>query len=164
MAGGAERTERPERLLEVGRIAKAHGLRGDVIIDLSSDRVERVAPGAVLWTAAGPLVVAASQPYQHRWLVTLDGVNGRTEAEALAGRTLSAEPLDDPEALWVHDVIGTRVVEVGGTERGTVVAVVANPAHDLLELDSGALVPVVFVQSSGDGVTVIEPPEGLFDT
>jgi 16S rRNA processing protein RimM len=77
---------------------------------------------------------------------------------------LSAEPLEDPEALWVHDVIGTRVVEVGGTERGRVVAVVANPAHDLLELDSGALVPVVFVQTSGDGVTVIDPPAGLFDT
>jgi 16S rRNA processing protein RimM len=143
VAGGAER---PECLLEVGRIAKPHGLRGDVIIDLSTDRVERVAPGAVLWTAAGPLMIAASQPYQHRWLVTIEGVNGRTEAEAL------------------HDVIGTRVVEVGGTERGRVVAVVANPAHDLLELDSGALVPVVFVQTSGDGVTVIDPPAGLLDT
>ena len=69
----------------MGRVAKAHGLRGDVIVDLSSDRVERVAPGAVLWTAAGPLVVAASQPHQHRWLVTFEGVNGRTAAEALAG-------------------------------------------------------------------------------
>ena len=64
----------------------------------------------------------------------------------------------------MHQLIGSRVVEQGsGAERGRVVAVVANPAHELLELDSGALVPIVFVQSCEDGVTLIDPPEGLFD-
>jgi 16S rRNA processing protein RimM len=159
---GAE-PARPEVLLEVGRIAKAHGLRGDVIIELTSDRTERVGAGAQLWTASRRLTVTASQPHQHRWLVTLDGVTDRTAAEGLAGQVLLAEPLDDPEALWAHEVIGTRVVEVGGAERGVVVAVVANPAHDLLELETGVLVPVVFVQSSADGVTVIDPPDGLFE-
>jgi 16S rRNA processing protein RimM len=76
---------------------------------------------------------------------------------------LRAEPLDDPEALWVNDVIGTEVVEVDGTRRGRVVSVLENPAHDILELDTGALVPVVFVRSSEGGVTTVEVPEGLFD-
>ena len=72
--------------------------------------------------------------------------------------------MEDPEALWVPELIGSRVVEEGsGVERGRVVAVVANPAHELLELDSGVLVPIVFVESYEDGVTRIAPPDGLFD-
>jgi 16S rRNA processing protein RimM len=155
--------DRPERLLAIGRIAKAHGLRGEVVVELTTDRHERVAPGSVWWSGDRRLVVEASSRHQHRWIVQLAGVHERSEAERLAGRMLEAEPLDDPEALWVHDVVGTRVVDQVGVEHGTVVAVVANPAHDLLELDSGALVPVVFVVSSAGGVTRIEPPEGLFD-
>ena len=76
---------------------------------------------------------------------------------------LMAEPIDDPEALWVHDLIGSNVVDTGGVDHGTCVAVVENPAHDLLELESGALVPVVFVESCVDGVTTIDPPPGFFD-
>ena len=64
----------------------------------------------------------------------------------------------------MHELIGSRVVEQGtGVERGRVVPCVANPAHELLELDSGALVPIVFVRSCEDGVTVMAVPEGLFD-
>ena len=55
------------------------------------------------------------------------------------------------------------VVERGGTERGSCVSVIANPASDLLELDSGALVPAVFVTEVTEGRVVIDPPEGLFE-
>ena len=55
------------------------------------------------------------------------------------------------------------MVEVDGTTRGTCVSVVANPAADLLELDTGALVPVVFVTEHAAGRIVIAPPDGLFD-
>ena len=74
-----------------------------------------------------------------------------------------AEPLVEEGILWVHELVGSAVREVGGTERGMVVAVQANPAHDLLVLDDGALVPIVFVVSCAEGVTVIDPPEGLFE-
>jgi 16S rRNA processing protein RimM len=74
-----------------------------------------------------------------------------------------AEPLDDPDALFVHELIGADVVEVSGKRRGRCVAVVANPAADLLELESGALVPVVFVTETRPGTIVIDPPLGLFD-
>ena len=74
-----------------------------------------------------------------------------------------AEPIDDPDALWVHELIGSRSSRSTGTDAGRCVAVVDNPAADLLELDSGALVPVVFVVGHADGVVVIDPPEGLFD-
>jgi 16S rRNA processing protein RimM len=96
------------------------------------------------------------------WIVEFDGVTDRSAAEALTGRSLHADPIDDPDAVWVHDLIGSVVVELDGTERGRCVAVLGNPAHDLLELDSGALVPAVFVVGCVDGVTTIDPPDGLF--
>ena len=151
--------------LEVGRIAKAHGLRGEVVVSLVTDYPEvRLARGSRLWAAEQELVVVAARPHQERWLVQFEGVADRTAAERLAGRPLLGEQLDDPEALWVHELIGSRVVEEAtGADRGRVVSVVANPAHELLELDSGALVPIVFVRSCEAGVTLVAVPEGLFD-
>ncbi len=151
----------PERRLEVGRIGRPHGVKGALYIDLITDRVERVEPGARLW-AGQWLTVVSARPVQQRWVVTFEGVHDRSDAERLVGRLLEAEPLDDPEALWVHDLIGSAVME-GEVLRGRCVAVVANPAHDLLELDTGALVPVTFVVSAADGVVSIDAPEGLFD-
>jgi 16S rRNA processing protein RimM len=151
-------------LLEVGRITKAHGLRGEVVVALVTDRTDRLAAGATLQTPAGAaLVVASSRPFQGRHLVLFDGVADRAAAEALAGTRLLAEPVADADALWVHELVGAQVVQRDGRERGTVVAVEANPAHDLLVLDSGALVPVVFVLGLADGVCTIDPPDGLFD-
>jgi 16S rRNA processing protein RimM len=151
------------RLLEVGRITKPHGIKGEVQVDLVTDRRERVAPGSVLESDKGPLVVTSSRPHQGKWLVVFEGYADRTSAERLAGLVLRAEGIEDPEALWVDDLIGTEVVEVDGTRRGRVVTVLENPAHDILELDTGGLVPVVFVRSCVDGVTTVEVPEGLFD-
>ena len=150
-------------LLEVGRVIRAHGLRGEVVVDLVTDVEARLDPGTELASDRGPLTVVASRPHQGRHLVTFAGVDDRSAAEALAGVALRAEALADPDALWVHELIGSVVREVGGTERGTVVGVQANPAHDLLVLDDGALVPTVFVVTCEGGVTVIDPPEGLFE-
>jgi 16S rRNA processing protein RimM len=150
-------------LLEVGRIARAHGLRGEVVVELVTDRAERVAPGAALSVNGVPLTVDASRPHQGRFIVAFAGVGDRSAAEALVGSVLSAEGIEDDEALWVHELIGSMVRETNGTERGRVVSVQANPAHDQLVLDSGALVPAVFVVSCSDGITLIDPPDGLFD-
>ncbi|MGQ0832449.1 MAG: ribosome maturation factor RimM [Microthrixaceae bacterium] len=151
-------------LLEVGRITKAFGLRGEVLVALSSDRASRLDPGSVLMTDRGELTVVSSAPHQDRWIVQFGGVVDRTAAEGWRGVTLRAEPLaDDDEALWVHELIGSTVVLVDGTEVGTVAEVQANPASDLLVLDGGALVPVVFVTEHVEGRVTIDPPEGLFD-
>jgi len=151
-------------MLEVGRITKAHGLRGEVIVSLVTDRLERLEHGSVLRSGDRTLEVEASRPHQKHFIVSFVGVLSREEAEALQGSTLQAEPLDDPEELWVHEVIGAPVQSVDGSEVGVVDAVQANPASDLLVLDSGALVPVRFVvERRDDGTVVIDPPEGLFD-
>jgi 16S rRNA processing protein RimM len=152
----------------VGRIGRAHGLQGEVAVRFSSNRPERAAPGAVLYVGERELVIATSRPHQERILVRFEGVDDRTAAEALQGLELTAEPLGDEveladDELWVHEVVGAEVHDRSGAVVGRVVAVEANPAHDLLVLDGGALVPMVFVVEQRDGVVVIDPPEGLFD-
>jgi 16S rRNA processing protein RimM len=153
-----------DRLL-IGRVTKAHGLRGEVVVDLLSSEPEvRLAPRSVLDTDRGPLTVVASRPHQGKWLVTFTGVSSREQADALRGRELFGEPLQDPDALWVHDLVGAEVVDSARVARGRVVAVLANPADDLLELDGGALVPVGFIIGRDDnGRIVVDVPEGLFD-
>jgi 16S rRNA processing protein RimM len=156
-----------ERLV-VGRIGRAHGLRGEVAVRFTSNRPERAAPGAVLYVGERELVIATSRPHQDRVLVHFEGIEDRTAAEALQGLELSALPLGDEvqlddDELWVHEVVGAEVQDRAGTSVGRVVAVEANPAHDLLVLDGGTLVPMVFVVEQRDGVVVIDPPEGLFD-
>lgn len=153
-------------LLEVGRIGKAHGLRGEVVVALLTEREERLDPGSVLESVQGPLTVASSKPYQKRWLVTFVGHVDRNDAERLGGTALYAEPIDDEgdDALWVHELIGCRVVETTGIEHGTVVAVENNPAADLLVLDTGHLVPMNFVVGGiVDGTIEVDTPDGLFD-
>jgi 16S rRNA processing protein RimM len=150
-------------------------LNGEVIVVLTTDREERVAPGSRLVSDRGPLVVSSARGQRTGarpgWIVHFEGLSDRFAADALRGLVLRAEPIDDPDELWAHQVVGADVVVAGSGERvGRCVALVANPAADLLELDSGALVPVVFVVDvqppAGDGgaaQVTVDPPDGLFD-
>lgn len=159
-------------LLEVGRVVKPHGLRGEVVVVLVTNRLERLEPGSRLALAgtvgAAPtpdreLEVVSSRPFRDRFLVRFQGVEDLEGAEALRGGRLSAEPIEDPEALFVHELIGSEVVETNGTSRGLVTGVEANPASDLLVVEERALVPLRFVVERQPGRVVVEVPEGLFD-
>jgi 16S rRNA processing protein RimM len=157
----------PDGLLEIGKIGRAHGVRGDVFLDLTTDRVERAAVGSRIWGRGRWFTVAQSHRANDRFRVHLDGVDDRNAAEALTGTVLYGEPIEDPDALWVHQLIGARVLDAEGAERGRCVAVVDNPAADLIELESGALVPANFVTAvdvvDGDIVVTVDPPDGLFE-
>lgn len=156
----------PERdhpeLLDIGRIDRPHGVRGDVLVTLTTNRLERLEVGAELESEAGALRVARVRPHQHRFIVGFEGVD-RERAEQLRGVVLRAQPLDDPDALWVHELIGREVVGLDGRRHGVVEAVEANPASDLLVLDGGGLVPLRFVVESDDERVVIDPPPGLLE-
>jgi 16S rRNA processing protein RimM len=155
------------QLLEVGHVGKAHGLAGQVHVRLTSNVTERLAAGSELTAATTPprqLRVGAARQHGDRWVVTFDGVGDREAAEALRGVALLAPPIDDdPDALWVHELIGAEVVDVGGRSHGRVAAVIDNPASDLLELEGGALVPLTFVVSHDADRIVVDPPAGLLD-
>jgi 16S rRNA processing protein RimM len=160
--------DHPARL-EVGHIARAHGLRGQVVVELVTNRTERVAPGAVMSDATGREfeVIAATRQTpvggRERWVVAFDGVTSREDAEALRGTILTGNPIDDDDALWIHDLIGAALVDPAGAPLGTVVSVQANPASDLLVTDTGALVPLRFVSDRGPHRLTIDAPPGLFD-
>ena len=158
----------PERsvpdLLDVGHIRRPHGLRGEVFVQLIDDADARVAPGAELLAGDETLVVERSRVASNgRRVVKFTQITDRTAAEKYTNVLLRGLPIDDPDALWVHELIGAHVVEVEGPPRGICTGVLANPAADILELDSGHLVPSNFVVTNVDGVVTVKTPEGLFD-
>lgn len=137
-------------------------MAGAVVVELSTNRTERLDVGSVLRSDAGDLRVAASRPHQGRHVVRFVGVDDRSSAETLRGVELRAEPLEVPGAMWVHELVGARVVTEEGEDVGEVVAVEPNPASDLLVLGDGTLVPLRFVTELEPGVTVtVDVPDGL---
>jgi 16S rRNA processing protein RimM len=171
-----------ERLLEVGRIGKPHGIKGDVFVMFVSDREERRVPGARFVAnvdvqrtntsqkssaqkriESREIEIESLRSQKDRYVVHFVGVDSREHAEELTNATLFAAPIEDDDALWVHEVIGSRVQGVDGVVYGVCTGVIDNPAHAILELDSGGLVPTPFIVSYEDGVTTIDPPLGLFE-
>lgn len=155
----------PDGLLEVGRIGKPHGVKGDVFVSFTSDVDQRREIGSTFVVATGAehrtLEIGSIRAQADRHVVHFVGVDDRTSAEHLTNKFLFAEPIDNDSALWVHQLVGSRVVDVDGIDWGRCISVVDNPAHHILELEDGMLVPVPFVESCDGTTTVIRPPEGL---
>lgn len=158
-------------MLEIGQIMRPHGLKGEVVVQLVTNRADRLDVGSILATrvqasrrVAAQLEVIASRPFQNRYLVLFAGATSREDAEALRGVTLLAEPGEsDADTLYVHDLIGKHVRDQHGIDRGKVTAVEANPASDLLVLPNGALVPLRFVDQVEGETIYVDVPEGLFE-
>jgi 16S rRNA processing protein RimM len=162
--------------LTVARIGRAHGLRGEVALDVRTDAPEeRLAPGTVLVAepaSAGPLTVVRTRIQQGRWYATFEQVADRTAAEALRGVELVVQvedDEDDEDAWYPHELAGLRVEHVDGRVLGEVVGLEHAPAHDLLVIReaSGARTAVPFVHAIvpvvdvAGGRVVIDPPGGL---
>ena len=164
----------------VGRIGRAHGIHGLVSVDVRTDEPERrLAPGAVLLTdpeARGPLTIVEGRVHSGRLLLQFEGVEDRTQAEALRGTDLvvdidPAELPEDEDEWYDHQLVGLAAVATDGTTYGSVTEVVHLPMQDLLAVrtESGAevLVPLVAafvpeVDVTG-GRVVLDPPGGLFE-
>jgi 16S rRNA processing protein RimM len=162
--------------LTVARIGRAHGLRGEVAIDLRTDDPERrLAVGQVLATdppAAGPLTVAGTRSQHGKWFARFAEVPDRTAAEALQGIELvvDADGDEEEDAWYPHELTGLRAEHVDGRLLGTIAGLEHLPAHDVLVLveeGSGArtLVPfvhaIVPVVDVAGGRVVLDPPGGL---
>jgi 16S rRNA processing protein RimM len=164
--------------LTVARIGRAHGLRGEVALDVRTDAPEqRLAAGAVLTTqpaSAGPLTLVRTRVQQGRWYATFEQVADRTAAEGLRGVELvvqvDADAEDDEEDAWYpHELAGLRAEHIDGRVLGEVVGLEHAPAHDLLVIreTGGARTPVPFVRAIvpvvdvAGGRVVLDPPGGL---
>lgn len=166
--------------LVVARIGRAHGIKGEVTVEVRTDEPElRLGPGAVLTTdpaSAGPLTIAAGRVHSGRLLLTFEGVADRTAAEALRNTLLVAEvdpeeSPDDPEEFYDHQLIDLDVVTRDGSPVGRIQEVAHLPAQDLLVVrreDGGeALIPFVaeiVPEIDLDAQrAVVDPPPGLLD-
>lgn len=178
--------------LVVARIGRAHGIRGEVTVEVRTDEPElRLAPGTVLATepaSAGPLTVVAGRVHSGRLLLRFEGVADRSAAEALRNTLLMAEVdpqqrPQDPEEFYDHQLIGLDVVTVDGSSVGRVAEVSHLPYQDLLvvrqqeagaadgesaaEGESEALIPfvreIVPQVDLSAGRILVDPPPGLLD-
>ncbi|MFB7289629.1 ribosome maturation factor RimM [Actinacidiphila glaucinigra] len=166
--------------LVVGRIGRAHGIKGEVSVEVRTDEPElRLAPGAVLVTdpaSAGPLTVETGRVHSGRLMLRFAGVKDRTGAEALRNVLLIAdvdpdETPEDPEEFYDHQLVDLDVVTTDGTEVGRIKEISHLPFHDLLvvERPDGTEVMVPFVAEIVPEIdleqqrAVIDPPPGLLD-
>jgi len=120
----------------VGHVTRAHGIRGEVAVEIRSDNEERFAAGThVFLTSGRRLTIARAQRNGARLLVAFEGVVDRSGAEALRGEVLVVPESWLPELpdgeYWPFQLEGCEVVTESGRALGAVSQVIANPAHDL---------------------------------
>ncbi|MCG0290390.1 ribosome maturation factor RimM [Streptomyces sp. PSAA01] len=166
--------------LVVARIGRAHGIKGEVTVEVRTDEPElRLGPGAVLTTepaSAGPLTIESGRVHSGRLLLRFEGVRDRSGAEALRNTLLIAEVdpeelPEDPEEFYDHQLIDIDVVTVDGTEVGRVSEISHLPYQDLLivKRPDGSEVMIPFVSEFVPEIdleeqrAVIDPPPGLLD-
>jgi len=166
--------------LVVARIGRAHGIKGEVTVEVRTDEPElRLAPGAVLATdpaTAGPLTIETGRVHSGRLLLRFEGVKDRTAAEALRNILLiadvdPAELPEDPEEFYDHQLMDLDVVLADGTEIGRITEITHLPSQDLfiVERPDGSEVMIPFVEEIVSEIdldeqrAVITPPPGLID-
>ncbi|WP_327326344.1 ribosome maturation factor RimM [Streptomyces sp. NBC_01210] len=166
--------------LVVARIGRAHGIKGEVTVEVRTDEPElRLGPGAVLATdpaSAGPLTIETGRVHSGRLLLRFEGVRDRNAAEALRNTLLIAEVdpeelPEDPEEFYDHQLMDLDVVLVDGTEIGRITEISHLPSQDLfiVERPDGSELMIPFVEAIVTEIdlekqrAVISPPPGLID-
>lgn len=120
----------------VGRVTKAHGLKGEVAVEVRSDNPERFAEGATVFLDEGrELQIVRSHAHGSRLLLTFVGIDDRSAAEALQGRMLVVPeawlPALPEGEFWPQELEGCAVRTESGRDLGVLAEVIANPANDL---------------------------------
>ena len=169
--------------LRVGRLTKAHGLKGGIKVELfTDDPARRFVPGARF-----DLQVPASSPWSGKQLQLIElkwfnshavaffeGISTREEAETAIKAILwvdhdEAEESAEPDAWFDHQLVGLTVLRDGAAV-GKVSRVEHGPAQDLLVVDTASgevLVPfvkaIVTAVDVKAGTATVDPPGGLFE-
>lgn len=164
--------------LVVGRVGRAHGVRGDLFVEVRTDEPEvRFAPGSSVRVSGGPdLIVESAKVHAGRLVVHFAGYNDRTTAEELRNKDLVVEVdpdvlPDDEDEFYDHQLEGLEAFLEDGTLVGEVFEVIHLPAQDLLAIKrtdgSETLVPFVteFVPEIDLATNriLLTPPPGLLN-
>lgn len=163
----------------VGRIARAHGIKGQIVVNPETDFPdERFRPGAELFVnrqgRVEPLTVMTVRFHRERPIIAVEGVGDMNAANALAGLELRV-PADTLARLpagtyYRHDLVGCRVEMGGGEFVGTVKAVEGNAGGSRLVVDTNTgevLVPLAVeicttIDTAGKRIVIV-PPDGLLE-
>lgn len=160
----------------VGAIAGAFGVRGEVRLKSFCADPEAIADYSPLMGENGvSYSVTLTRPIKNGFAARLGGIETKEQADAAKGVQLFAPrdrlPETDDDEYYHADLIGLRVVDTGGTEIGTIRAVMDHGAGDLLEIQGSALKNTVLLPFTracvptvdlAGGKVVADPPEGLF--
>ncbi|MFB7709532.1 ribosome maturation factor RimM [Streptomyces sp. NPDC056105] len=166
--------------LVVARIGRAHGIKGEVTVEVRTDEPElRLGPGAVLATdpaSTGPLTIETGRVHSGRLLLRFEGVRDRTAAEALRNTLLIAnvdpeELPEDEDEYYDHQLMDLDVVTTDGVEVGRITEISHLPSQDLfiVERPDGSEVMIPFVEEIVTEIdlveqrAIIDPPPGLID-
>lgn len=164
--------------LMIGRVVKSHGIRGEVVVELTTDEPEiRFALGEVLHGKQGKkeheLTIKSTRMHQGRMLIKFEEIPDRTQADSLRGTKFWAAPLENDEGeegFYDHELEGLKIIH-NGEEVGVVTGVMHGPAGEILEValndKKEALIPFVHAivpeVDLDAGTATITPPEGLLD-
>lgn len=165
----------PSIELLVGRVGRAHGLAGDVAVDVRTDEPDhRFAAGTTFTSTRGTLTVESTKWHSGRLLVRFEEICDRTTAESLRGTELRVEVAederpDDPDEFYDHQLVGLRAETDVGAVLGEVTDVLHLPAHDMVVVKHEGrdvlipfvteFVPVVDLESAR--MVIVDGP-GLF--
>jgi 16S rRNA processing protein RimM len=156
-------------LLAVGRVARAHGLRGRLLVQPYNDGSEGLTSVRRMWLAGREYEVARAERVNLGYLVALRGIDDRDAADALRGQEVMVDraelPPPDEGEVYAVDLIGFEVVDVEGKPRGIVEDLEEAGPQDLLRLKGGMLVPLGLVKEVQMEARklIVEAPEGLFE-
>ena len=164
--------------LQVARIGKPHGIRGEVTVQVLTDAPgDRFVPGTefvVEPASAGPLTVNSARWNKDILLLGFDEIGTRNEAETLRGAKLFIETEeldeDDDEGWYEHELVGLEA-RIGSSVVGKVTALNTMPVQDLLMVTTpeGNEILVPFVEqivpevNVEEGFILLTPPDGLFE-
>lgn len=122
----------------VGRVARAHGLRGEVAVQALTDVPSRFRPGSRLYLGESTersLTVESARAVPRRPIVKFREVGDRDAAESLGGSYLFVPSSESPPLpageFWPHDLFGCEVFTTGGRSLGRIREVLSAPANDL---------------------------------
>jgi 16S rRNA processing protein RimM len=161
---------RGDARIEIGRIARAHGIRGEVVIATHDPASDVLSGLEAVWIGGVEKRILEARGTHRGWLVQLDGIATRNDAETLRGQAVEIDrealDLDDDDVL-LDDLVGCKVKLVDGSPWGTIVEIQSG-MQDLLVIHDGELerlLPLVdeFVTAIdlAAGVVTVSPPDGL---
>ena len=169
----------------MGRVRRAHGIRGELVIEALTDAPDAVfaagrrvfvgTPGGEM--AAGPqeLRILKSSPFKGGLIVAFDGITDKTTADQWRARTflVPEEEVDPPgeNQLFIHDLVGMRVVRVSGEAVGDVAEVFEFPQGLVIEVNRAEGKPVllpfdeqtVIAVDAEQRIIHVDPVEGLIE-